>query len=270
MSRPDYDVAILGAGLAGLSLAVRLAEPQFAGMRVLVVDRRTSFGRDRTWSYWALRPHPFAAAVAASWDRWAVIGDGREAVRHAPGLRYETIPADALYRVALDRLRAAPHIDLRLGVTADAAESSGAVQIQLGADTVRATMAFDTRPAPELGRHGLTQRFLGQEIETERSVFDPTTATLMDFRCAQSGAAHFTYVLPTTDRRITAAPFATIWRSDTAWTASMCCSRSKVHCPWTPCSVPVPGAGCSRLAHPAEPTGPARGMRSTPSRRVAT
>jgi len=201
MSRRDYDVAILGAGLAGLSLAVRLAEPKFAGMRVLVVDPRTSFGRDRTWSYWALRPHPFTAAVAASWDRWAVIGDGREAVRHAPGLRYETIPADALYRIALDRLRAAPHIDLRLGVTTEAAERPGEVQIQLGADTIRATVAFDTRPVPELGQHGLTQRFLGQEIETERSVFDPTTTTLMDFRCAQSGAAHFTYVLPTTDRR---------------------------------------------------------------------
>jgi len=201
MSRPDYDVAILGAGLAGLSLAVRLAEPQFAGMRVLVVDPRTSFGRDRTWSYWALRPHPFAAAVSASWNRWAVVGNGRDAVQHAPGLRYETIPADALYRVALDRLRAATHIDLRLGVKADAAESPGAVQIQLGANSVRAAVAFDTRPTPDLGRHGLTQRFLGQEIETERSVFDPTTAMLMDFRCAQSGAAHFTYVLPTTERR---------------------------------------------------------------------
>ena len=201
----EYDVAILGAGLAGLSLAVRLAEPQFAHLRVLVADRRMAFTRDRTWSYWALCPHPFAAAVSAAWDRWAVFGDGRDSVRHAPGLRYETIPADALYRVALNRLRTAPHIDLRLGVAAEAVDGSGEVGIHLGPDTVRAAIAFDTRPSPALGRHGLQQRFLGQEIETARPVFDPGVATLMDFRCAQSGgkpgATHFTYVLPSTPTR---------------------------------------------------------------------
>ena len=84
---PEYDVAILGAGLAGLSLAVRLAEPRFSGLRILVADPRTAFGRDRTWSYWALRPHPFAEAVSASWDRWAVAADGCQSVRETPGLR---------------------------------------------------------------------------------------------------------------------------------------------------------------------------------------
>ncbi len=201
MSRPDYDVAILGAGLAGLSLAVRLAEPQFAGLRVLVADPRTAFNRDRTWSYWALRPHPFTDAVAASWDQWAVAADDAECVSHAPGLRYETIQSDALYRLALARIQGVPHIDLRLGIGAAAVECADGVSIRLGAETVHAKLAFDTRPVPELGRHGLSQVFLGQEIETERPVFDPATAMLMDFRGMPPGAAHFTYILPTTSRR---------------------------------------------------------------------
>ena len=54
-----YDVAIIGAGLAGLSLAARLAEPPFAGLRVLVLEPRTLYRRDRTWSYWSMQPHPF-------------------------------------------------------------------------------------------------------------------------------------------------------------------------------------------------------------------
>lgn len=41
----------------------------------------------------------------------------------------------------------------------------------------------------------------GLEIETRHPVFDPGTAMLMDFRCGQSGAAHFTYVLPFTAQR---------------------------------------------------------------------
>ncbi len=102
--------------------------------------------------------------------------------------------------MSLARIQDAPHIDLRLGTGAEAVEGADDVRIQLGAKTVRAKMAFDTRPTPELGHHGLTQVFLGQEIETERPVFDPGTATLMDFRDKRSGA-HFTYVLPTTPRR---------------------------------------------------------------------
>lgn len=201
-SQPEYDIAILGAGLAGLSLAARLAAPRFAGLRVLVVEPRTEYRRDRTWSGWTLRPHPFAEAVTCRWDRWSVASAAREVVLAAPGLRYETIAADAFYRLALERIRAAPHIELRLGVRADARDGDDAATVRLPDGMVRAGLAFDTRPPPGIGRHGLTQAFLGQELRTDRPVFDPGAATLMDFRCPHPGggppgAAHFTYVLPT-------------------------------------------------------------------------
>ena len=197
----DYDVAILGAGLAGLSLATRLADPRFSELRVLIVEPRVDYRRDRTWSYWNLRPHPFREAVIASWDKWAVVTEDRHVVRQVPGLRYETIPADAFYRLALARLRAAPNITMLSGVTAAATEDDDGVQIRFGQLSARAAVAFDTRPPMVSRRYGLTQVFVGLEIETRDAVFDPGTTTLMDFRCAQSGATHFTYVLPFTGRR---------------------------------------------------------------------
>ncbi len=200
-ARFDFDVAILGAGLAGLSLAVRLTEPRFAGLRVLVVEPRRTYVRDRTWSYWAVRPHPFAAAVAASWTSWAVAAPGRLVACAASGLRYESIPADRLYDLALSRLRAAPNVALQLGSSAAADEVHDGVRIRFGAQIAHAHVAFDTRPPVGGRRHGLTQLFGGQEIETDEPVFDPGTAILMDFRCAQAAAAHFTYVLPFTSRR---------------------------------------------------------------------
>ncbi len=197
----DYDVAIIGAGLAGLSLATRLAEPAFAGLRVLVLEPRTQYRRDRTWSYWSMTPHPFQAAVTSSFDRWRVVSRDRSVLRGAPGLRYESIPSDRLYRIALERLRAAPQIEFRQGVSVQASEHSDSVQLRFGTETVRARHAFDTRPPARLASHGLSQRFLGWEIETPDDVFDPSTVTLMDFRCPQAGAAHFTYILPSTSRR---------------------------------------------------------------------
>lgn len=200
-SPPDYDIAILGAGLAGLSLAVRLAAPRFAGLRILVVEPRTEYRRDRTWSSWTLRPHPFAAAVTGRWDRWSVASGTREVMLSSPGLQYESIAADAFYRLALQRIRAAPHIELLQGAHADARDGEDAATITLRDRVLHAALAFDTRPPPGLGRHGLSQVFLGQEIRTDRPVFDPGAATLMDFRPPQPGAgpakgAHFTYVLP--------------------------------------------------------------------------
>ncbi len=200
-SSPDYDVAIIGAGLAGLSLATRLADPSFSGLRVLVLEPRTQYRRDRTWSYWSMQPHPFQEAVASSWDRWCIAAPDRVVTRKAPGLRYESIPADRLYQLALDRIHAAPHITLRQGVRVCAEEDADGVHLQFAGGTARARLAFDTRPTASLGAHGLTQIFAGWEIETRDAVFDPSTVTLMDFRCAQAGAAHFTYVLPSSPRR---------------------------------------------------------------------
>jgi lycopene beta-cyclase len=123
-----------------------------------------------------------------------------QATRSAPGLRYETIRSDRFYDFALSRLAGAPHIDLRLGgeggKVEGALEEADGVGIDLGDVSLRAGLVFDTRPAPALGQHGLTQRFLGQEIQTRRKVFDPASVVLMDFRVPQAGAAHFTYVLP--------------------------------------------------------------------------
>ena len=199
--RHDYDVAILGAGLAGLSLAARLAAPRFSGLRVLLVEPRSSYVRDRTWSYWALDPHPFQAAVSASWTRWAVAADGVDVVCGANDLRYESISSDAFYNLALDLVRAGSHIDLQLGAAATAVEDTNGVQVTFGATSVHAAIAFDTRPSKLTQRHGLVQLFGGLEIETDQPVFDAGTAMLMDFRCAQASAAHFTYILPSSNYR---------------------------------------------------------------------
>ena len=50
-------------------------------------------------------------------------------------------------------------------------------------------------------RHPLRQHFGGWEVVTDRPVFDPNVATLMDFDTEQHGAASFVYVLPESPNR---------------------------------------------------------------------
>ncbi len=192
----DYDVAILGGGLAGLSLAVRLAARP--DLRVLVVEPRPAYRRDRTWCCWRIHDHPFADAVAGRWTRWSVSDERRGAVlRGSERYPYELIPADRVYEAARRTVAAAPGIDLRLGTSAgQVAEFATHVAIETGEGTVTADHVFDSRPPPA-SPSALVQRFLGQEIETDRPCFEPGRATLMDFAVPQRpGAIRFMYVLP--------------------------------------------------------------------------
>lgn len=200
MPGAEHDVAILGGGLAGLSLAMRLAEQP--ALRILLIEPRRTYGRDRTWCSWRLFDHPFAGEVTARWTRWEVLrpGPGGRAVQQSR-IPYEMIPSDRLYRAALERLGRAPGVTVRLGGRAEEAVEEGAfVRVGTDAGPIEASLVFDARPpAPRPGT--LLQRFLGQEVETERDVFDPACATLMDFRVPQQpGAVRFVYVLPVSAR----------------------------------------------------------------------
>ena len=201
MSRLDAEHLVAGAGCAGLSFAVQLARrPRAERGRILLVDPRTGFGRDRTWCAFRFE-HPFRDAVTHRWARWRV-GAGGAAVERGGARPYEEVSSELFYRTALERLLAADGVELTLGVSVSAIERDGdGVVARTSAGPVRARMAWDARGgAPEVRRRpgevDLRQLFLGWVVRTERPIFDPRVATLMDLGVPQDRGPHFVYVLP--------------------------------------------------------------------------
>lgn len=229
---------ILGAGLAGLSLARGLVE---AGERgpITLVDRRTAYANDRTWCFWRTDPEPrWAGTPHHLWHRWRMVGRGGEVVEHVSEQHpYVQVRADDFYAASVERLAAAPNVELQLGTrvlgveeapawprsepTEDEAAAQLVRTIRTSSGELASATIFDA-----MGGHGpldagtptgaieLLQSFLGLEIETTRPVFDPQVATLMDFRCgpgpdrdflrggrAGGDGLHFVYVLPTSPTR---------------------------------------------------------------------
>lgn len=205
------DVVVAGAGCAGLSLAAALAGAGPAAGRVLVVDERVAFARDRTWCYWNVRPHPFAEAVTHRWGRWRVVApDGTPVVRGSRRYAYHHVPADAFYRAALSRIARAGHVELRLGECVHEVEDTAAgALVRTARGAIQAKHVFDSRPraarasgapptpAPSRPPARLAQAFAGAVLRTPSPRFDPGAVTLMDFTAEWGGAGFaFGYVLP--------------------------------------------------------------------------
>lgn len=182
-------IVIVGAGCAGLSLAVHLLE-RGEKREIHIVDPRTTFNDDRTWCGFRMDPHPFEACIAHTWTRWRV-------AHHEPSTHgstrhpYVHIPAETFYEHALSRLDAAPNVRLRLGARAG---ELGVGCVETTEGTLRGDWVFDSRPTPTKG--GLRQHFRGFFVRTKEPCFDPTTMTMMDFRVSQDRGIRFAYVLP--------------------------------------------------------------------------
>lgn len=195
MQKADWDVIIVGGGLGGLSLAVELSQPAFSHLKVLVLEKRTHYQRDRTWSYWARQPHRYTSLERRRWSKWAVTLDGRRA-EQLSRTSYCTIDADAFYKFAQSQIAASSHVHLRMGVTVTDVIDAPVPEVSLVDESrLSARWIMDARPPGKPLPESLCQRFVGWEIHTETDCFDIDVVELMDFQRASNGL-HFFYVLP--------------------------------------------------------------------------
>ena len=197
-ARPyQYDLAFAGAGLAAVSLAVRLAalpDPP----KIILLDPRTEFPRDRTWCHWQLHETPFDHAITHRWHRCTVRTPTVSTVAAATApTPYIRIPADRLHQIAAEKLTASPHVTILRGVsvhTIDQHPDHTTLHLSDG-QHITAAWTLDSRP-PENDQAPWRQIFRGLELHSPEANLDTTTVTLMDFQSADSGGIRFFYVPP--------------------------------------------------------------------------
>ncbi|CAM5288207.1 FAD-dependent oxidoreductase [Streptomyces fimicarius] len=205
----DFDVVIVGAGAAGLSLAYHLSAPGRATpLSVALVDAPPGPLRapPRTWCFWEPPGGDYDSCLAASWRQLRVrAADGSCTVSRLGQLRYKMLRSDAfeaLVEQRLSRTAALCRIEADVSAVRDVPSDGGEVLTQDAhgeSVLVRGRLVFDSRPPPRLppARTTLLQHFTGWFVRTERPLFDPATADLMDFRTPQPAhGLSFGYVLP--------------------------------------------------------------------------
>lgn len=198
----SVDLAILGGGCAGLSLArdiARLAPQTPGGRRVVVLEPRLRYENDRTWCGWFLADETQDPLVSRRWPAWRFSLGEEQIVHRSDRSHYGLISSEDFYRDALAAIASAAAIDLRLGTTVDAVEPrAGKFTVRTTAGDFLAQKVVDTRPPKmELGVEALLfQCFKGVEIETDHTLGDPNVAGLMDHLRSDGSSLCFDYVLP--------------------------------------------------------------------------
>ncbi|MFH9728419.1 lycopene cyclase family protein [Streptomyces sp. NPDC017254] len=204
------DVAVIGAGAAGLSLAHRLNGPVAGALTpsVILVDAPPGPLRPapRTWCFWESGRGRFDAAVRSEWRHLRVRPpDGRAIEGDIAPLRYKMIRSDDFESLIARDLAHSANVR-RLEAAVDTVEEipSGARVLMTRSDgrprVLEARWVFDSRPLGSLpaARTTLLQHFHGWFVRTARPAFDHGTVELMDFRTPQpADGLSFGYVLPT-------------------------------------------------------------------------
>ncbi len=192
----EFDYVIIGGGCAGLSLAYELDIHQKLDRKTLaIVEPRTEYKRDKTWSFWKVGSHNFEDCVKKSWKEFSIKIPSDSKIVKCDNFPYQSIDSGLFYDKINERLTENKNIKFFKNIK-DLNTSNSFI--------------FNSVPLLQNAKSNIWQHFHGIEIETNEEFFNDSTVSLMDFDCDQRNNVHFFYVLPFSKNK---AMIETTWLS---------------------------------------------------------
>ncbi len=202
----QYDYIILGGGLAGLSLAYHLTHSPLHDCSILIVEPDDKDRNDRTFCFWSDRTSPFDALIHRSWDQIRIIDEHEQRAFDLGNYRYRMIRSLDFYRHTREVLAVHANVTFVHGVADHIEEAADGASVSVDGQAYFGRWVFDSRfkvaefKANPANTGTLYQHFTGWFIETPEDAFDPSAATMFDFRVPQRNELRFCYVLPLSKR----------------------------------------------------------------------
>lgn len=207
MQKQHYDIAVLGGGLAGLSVLYHLERAgKLGGKSVVLIDPEgRKSAHDRSWSFWEAAEGPFEDLVYHRWPSVSVHNRKKDLELPLGDFNYKLIRSTEFYDYVNRVLDGNPNIERVRARAEDVAARDRGVSFTVNGTGRSAALAFSSLPLHlrprQIDQPYLDQHFRGWFITTDEDTFDPRRAALMDFRTEQHGETRFLYVLPFEARR---------------------------------------------------------------------
>ena len=191
-----FDYIIVGGGCAGLSLAYELEiNNKLSSKTLAIIEPRTEYKRDKTWSFWKVMNHNFDDCVIKNWNNFSINSPSGLQELKTENFPYQSIDSGLYYKKINTLLSKNQNIQFFKNINEIDTNNS---------------FIFNSVPESALDKTKLWQHFQGVEIEVEKNIFDDEIINLMDFNCDQRNSVHFFYTLPFTKNK---ALIETTWLS---------------------------------------------------------
>ncbi|TVZ52532.1 lycopene cyclase family protein [Dokdonia sp. Hel_I_53] len=199
-----FDYIILGAGLSGLTTAIRMSRaPFFSQKSIAIIDQNLSKKNDRTWCFWETKPSLYEETVSYSWNSILVKENNISKPIPIAPYTYKKIESADLYAFAKAELSQHKNISFIESEVSSYTENEIGVTVTTTDNSFTCTRLLSSIYNPTILKKQdeavvLQQHFVGWFVETKEPAFDKSVAIYMDFSVAQEGNCRFMYVLPTT------------------------------------------------------------------------
>jgi len=200
MITPDYYYVIIGGGLAGLQLALRLEqEVFFKGKKIAIIEPSNKSTNDKTWCFWEEGKGNWDHLITKKWKKGTFISSEITQDLDLDPYSYKMLKSLDFYEYAKEKLSTSEDIFF---IKDKISKIDKVTRTAIGeADNYTATHFFDSRPPSDYKTDEkssvIYQHFKGIKIKTEKAHFDPNAFTMMDYRIKYKDSTCFTYILPT-------------------------------------------------------------------------
>jgi lycopene beta-cyclase len=171
---------------------------QFNDKQILLIDREPKTKNDRTWCYWEAGEGFFEPVIHRKWPAVDFFSDSYSSTLSIAPYEYKMIRGADFYQYCLNEISKQAQIEFIYADAGDVRVDDKGTVLQLNNQEYRLPPAvvFNSIYRPGPSRLNVLQHFKGWVIHSEQPAFDPTRASLMDFRVHQQAGTTFAYVLP--------------------------------------------------------------------------
>ncbi len=199
-----FDIAIIGGGLSGLIRADYFSEFTDPNLKIVIVDPNPSKMMEKTFASWILKsdpPHRYSHLVAHRWMKMILTGlNGERLERTLQNHTYEVIPGTSLFQHFKKKLFGDPRFTWLECAVHSVSNASKETPMRLHLDSGESISADRIFNSIVNTHANLFQSFVGVEVQTEESCFNPDSVHLMDFSVPQKGEVRFVYTLPFSEK----------------------------------------------------------------------